>query len=175
MMMEENLLNKTMIIGITLLLTIAIMFFTVNSLDGFKANAQQPLPLQKQTISSIPHNAKGHQSHQIVNFQNQTDDIIYKGIVVFNSTAPVDIISYSNLNDKNATPSVKIWEVGNKKLIPKTLLKNSTNGTVAFEGNGVLAHTTQSNSYKVTFTINDSSTNRTPGTIVLGPLSNIFR
>ena len=174
MTMEENRLNKT-IIGITLLLTITIMLFTVNSLVEIKANAQQSKPSLKQTISSIPHNAKGHQSHQIVNFQNLTDDIIYKGTVSFNSTEPVDIISYTNLNDQNTTHSVKIWEVGNKKLVPKTLLKDSTNGTVAFEGNGILAHNIKSNPYKVTFIINDTATNRTPGTIVLGPLLKIFR
>jgi hypothetical protein len=174
MTMEENRLNKT-IIGIALLLTITIMFFSLNSLVEIKANAQQSQPLQKQTISSIPHNAKGHQSHQIVNFQNLTDDIIYKGTVVFNSTAPVDIISYTNLNDQNTTHSVKIWEVGDKKLIPKTLLKDSTNGTVAFEGNGILAHSIKSNPYKVTFIINDTATNGTYRTIVLGPLLKIFR
>ena len=174
MTMEENRLNKT-IVGVSLLLIITIMLFSLNSLVEIIANAQQFQPLQKQTISSIPHNAKGHQSHQIVNFQNLTDDIIYKGTIVFNSTEPVDIISYTNLNDQNTTHSVKIWEVGNKKLIPKTLLKNSTNGTVAFEGNGILAHTIKSNPYKITFIINDTATNRTPGTIILGPLLNIFR
>lgn len=172
--MEEHRLNKT-IIGIALLLTITIMLFTSNSLVEIIANAQQSQPSQKQTIPSIPHNAKGHQSHQIVNFQNLTDDIIYKGTVVFNSTTPVDIISYSTLNDQNTTHSVKIWEVGDKKLVPKTLLKDSTNGTVAFEGNGILAHSIKINPYKVTFIINDTATNRTPETIALGPLLKIFR
>lgn len=174
--MEKNNINKALIFGLTLLLTITIVFILNNSFADTDAYGQQSYSVQKQTLSSIPHNAKGHQSHQIVNFQNPTDDVIYKGTVVFNSTKPVDIVSYKELAaDQNSNSTVKIWEVGNKKFVPETLLSNSTGGTVNFEGNGVLAHNTQSSPYKVTFVINSTSTNSNNNSLVLGPLLNIFK
>ena len=163
----------------TLVFTVFSILFGVLVLAVWSnpyAHAQQSSSFQRQTLSSIPHNAKGHQSHQIVNFQNSTDDIIYKGTVVFNSTKPVDIISYTALKgEQNTNSTVKFWEVGDKKFIPKTLLRNATHGTVSFEGDGIIAHSTQSNPYRVTFVINASPVNNTQGTIVLGPLLKIFR
>jgi hypothetical protein len=53
-------------------------------------------------------------------------------------------------------------------------MKNSTIGNVSFEGNGIIAHSTQSTPYKVTFTTNSTFANNTTGNIVLGPLMKIF-
>ena len=176
-MIQKNIIcNRKLLFASSILLTITIIFTMGNLLLENKIIAQQQQQQKQQTLSSIPHNAKGHESHQIVNFIDLNDSVIYKGTVAFNSSKPVDIISYTEATGNQTTNStIKFWEIGDKKFIPKTLLKNSTNGNVSFEGNGIIAHSTQSNPYKVTFTTNSNSTKNMEGTIVLGPLLKIFR
>jgi hypothetical protein len=177
MIKQQKTLNKILVFGIFAILVLGITITVGNILVGNnKIQAQkQPQQIEK-TQTSIPHNAKGHESHQIVNFQNSSDGITYKGIVLFNSSKPIDIISYTEMTgQQNTNATVKIWEVGDKKFIPKTLLKNATKGTVDFMGSGVLAHSTQSNPYSVTFTINATSLNNAGGSISLSPLLKIFK
>jgi redox-regulated HSP33 family molecular chaperone len=47
---------------------------------------------EQQTQNSVQHNAIGHGSHQVVNLQNASEGVVYKGIVSFNSSELVDII-----------------------------------------------------------------------------------
>jgi hypothetical protein len=179
MLKQQKTLNKILLVaGIFALLVIGITTTIGNILiSNNKIQAQKQPQLIEKTQSSIPHNAKGHESHQIVNFQNSSDGITYKGTVFFNSSKPIDIISYTETTgqQKNTNTTVKIWEVGDKKFIPKTLLKNATKGIVDFDGSGVLAHSTQSIPYRVTFTINATALNGAEGSISLGPLLKIFR
>ncbi len=172
MLRQKHISNKTLAYGLFIVLISGITLSINNTLtENNKIQAQQ-----QQTHSSIPHNAKGHEPHQIVNFQNSSDSKIYKGTVIFKSSKHVDIISYKEMTgQQNANTPIKIWEVGNKKFIPKTLLKNVTKGTVDFEGSGILAHSAQSNPYNVTFTINATSVNSTGGSISLSPLLKIFK
>lgn len=172
---QKNFSNKTLTLGLIVLL-IYVMSLTINNIFIINNTVQAQQQHIHHTQTSIPHNAKGHESHQVVNFQNSSDGIVYKGTVIFNSSKPVDIISYNELTgQQNANKTIKFWEIGDKKFITKTLLKNVTKGTVNFEGSGILAHSTKSNPYNVTFTINDISVNSTGGSITLGPLLKIFR
>jgi hypothetical protein len=177
MLKQQKTLNKILVSSIFAILVIGITTTIGNVLvSNNKIQAQKQPQLIEKTQPSIPHNAKGHESHQIVNFQNSSDGITYKGTVFFNSSKPIDIISYTETTgQQNTNTTVKIWEVGDKKFIPKTLLKNATKGTVDFDGSGVLAHSAQSNPYRVTFTINATSQNNAEGSISLGPLLKIFK
>jgi hypothetical protein len=149
-------LSIVLIAGITLSMGIAL------TAEDSKAQAQQQQQQQNQTQASIPHNAKGHESHQIVNFQNSSDGVTYTGTVTFNSSKPVDVISFEDITGKqNANTTIKIWESGDKKLLPITLLKNVTEGSVQFNGSGILAHSAQSSPYNVTFTLNATAVNGT--------------
>ena len=75
-----------------------------------KAHAQQPQQQQNQTQASILHNAKGHESRQIVNFQNSSDGVTCAGTVTFNSSKPVDVISFEDITGKqDANTTIKIW------------------------------------------------------------------
>ncbi|MDQ6723896.1 MAG: hypothetical protein M3Z01_06500 [Thermoproteota archaeon] len=176
MLRQKHISNKTLAYGLFVVLISGITLSIDNILtENNKIQAQQQQQ-QQQIRSSIPHNAKGHESHQIVNFQNSSDSKNYKGTVIFNSSKHVDIISYKEMTgQQNTNTTTKVWEVGNKKFIPKTLLKNVTKGTVDFEGSGILAHSAQSNPYNVTFTINATSVNSTGGSISLTPLLKIFK
>jgi hypothetical protein len=151
-------LSMVLVAGITLSMGIAL------TAGDSKAQAQQQQQQQQQnqTQASIPHNAKGHESHQIVNFQNSSDGVTYTGTVTFNSSKPVDVISFEDITGKqNANTTIKIWESGDKKLLPITLLKNVTEGSVQFNGSGILAHSAQSSPYNVTFTLNATAENST--------------
>ncbi len=126
-----------------------------------KILAQQPQPQQNQ--SSVPHNAKGHQSHQVVIFQNSSDGVRYSGAVTFNLSKPADVISFEDVTEKQPTNTTKIWEVGDKKFATTTLLKNATQGSVNFNGSGILAHSTQGDLYNGTFILNDTVINNSEG------------
>ena len=129
--------------------------------DSISAKAQQQ---NQQTQDSVQHSAVGHESHQIVNLQNASEAIEYKGVVTFNSTKPVDIISYEDVTshiDANAT--VKIWDVDGKKYATQLLLNNASEGTVNFQGAGILTHSPSTDPYRVTFSINAASLNGTNG------------
>ena len=123
-------------------------------MDNNNALAQQ----QQQNQTSIPHNAKGHQSHQVIIFQNPSDDVRYTGTVTFKLSKPADVISFEDITGKQPTTNTtKTWEVGDKIFATKTLAKNVTQGSVNFNGSGVTAHSTQSDLYNGTFTINDTA------------------
>ncbi|MBA3977609.1 MAG: hypothetical protein H0X50_05385 [Nitrosopumilus sp.] len=118
---------------------------------------QEQQQQQQQNQSSIPHNAKGHQSHQVVIFQNSSDGVRYSGTVTFNLSKPADVISFDDVTGKQPTNNTKIWEVGDKKFATTTLLKNVTQGSVNFNGSGILAHSTQSDLYNGSFTLNSTA------------------
>ena len=123
--------------------------------DGNNVLAQQ----QQNNQTSIPHNAKGHESHQVIIFQNSTDGLKYTGKVTFHLSKPADLISFEEVTDgqQPANATKKIWEVGDKKFVPSTLLKNVTDGSIGFNGSGILAHSTSGDKYTGSFTLNDTA------------------
>jgi len=82
-------------------------------------------------------------------------------MVTFSLSKPADVISFHEITDgrqpTNATK--KIWEVGDKKFVPSTLLKNVTEGSISFNGSGILAHSTSGDKYTGSFTLNDTAIN----------------
>jgi hypothetical protein len=52
---------------------------------------------QQNNQTSIPHNAKGHESHQVIIFQNSSDGLKYTGMVTFSLSKPADIISFEEI------------------------------------------------------------------------------
>ncbi|WP_458719580.1 hypothetical protein [Candidatus Nitrosocosmicus sp. R] len=122
-------------------------------------NGNKVLGLSEQNNqTSIPHNAKGHESHQVIIFQNSSDGLKYTGMVTFSLSKPVDVISFEEVtNGQPVNATKKIWEVGDKKFVPRTLLKNVTEGSVSFNGSGILAHSTAGDKYTGSFTLNDTA------------------
>ena len=179
MALQKKVSNKVLLFGFFILLGCILFCSSANTSvinDVFGQQNTNPDHQSYTTLDSIPHNAKGHAAHQVVNFVNPIDDNIYKGTVKFNSSVPVDIISYIKLKDQqNINPKTKIWDVDNIKYVPNTLLKNVTSGTLNFNASGILAHNEKGQHYKVTFTINDISTTNNGGSLTLGPLIKIFR
>ena len=150
----KNLSEKSLSLGLLLVAIVGIAFATSTSI----LNNNQLEAQQQQTQTSMPHNAKGHESHQAVQLQNASQGVVYNGTVTFNSSKPVDIIAYDDVTgqqlQQNTSATATVWEVNGNKYAPKTLMKNVTEGTVNFEGAGILTHSTLSQPYTVTFTIN---------------------
>ncbi len=153
---QTNFTKKTMVYGLFIAVVAGSAFVLGTTLiENNNALAQQQ---QQQNQTSIPHNAKGHQSHQVIIFQNASDGVRYTGTVTFNLSKPADVISFDEITGKQpATNTTKTWEVGNKTFATKTLAKNVTQGSVNFNGSGVIAHSTQSDIYNGTFTLNDTA------------------
>ena len=151
---DKNLPEQSLSLGLLLVAIVGIAFATSTSiLNNNQLEAQQ----QQQTQTSMPHNAKGHESHQAVQLQNASQGVVYNGTVTFNTSKPVDIIAYDDVTgqqQQNTSATANVWDVNGNKFAPKTLMKNVTEGTVNFEGAGILTHSTLSQPYTVTFTIN---------------------
>ncbi len=145
--------NKTLFCSLIIALIAGLSFGIGSTLtENNKSMAQQQQTQQNQ--SSVPHNAKGHESHQVIVFQDSSDGIRYSGTVAFNLSKPADVILFEDITGKQPPNTTKVWEVGNKQFVPKTLLKNATSGSVNFEGSGIMAHNTQGESYNGTFIMN---------------------
>ena len=119
-----------------------------------QAEAQSATFIRKVTGSwvqtSSPHNAEGHNAHQVVNFFNPQPNAIYNVKVTFTASKGVDIIAYYDVTGQNIT-GVKTWKVGDNTYATTTLMKNVTSGTVDFVGSGLLAHSTDSDQYTVAY------------------------
>lgn len=148
---SENSLTIAIVIAIVTMSGVTLESANTDKFLGNQVHAQQQQ--QQMTLASIPHNAKGHESHQVVNLQNATEGSVYTGTVTFNSSKPVDIMAYEDVTGKNTNSTVKIWEVDSKKFATKTLAKNATQGTLGFQGTGLVTHSASSEPYTVTYEI----------------------
>jgi hypothetical protein len=151
---NKNLSEISLSLGLLIVAILGIAFATSTSiLNNNQLEAQQQ---QQQSQTSMPHNAKGHESHQAVQMINSSQGVVYNGTVTFNTSKPVDIIAIEDVTgqQQNVSATANVWDVNGNKFAPKTLMKNVTEGTANFQGAGILTHSTSSQPYNATFTIN---------------------
>ncbi|HJT85897.1 MAG TPA: hypothetical protein VJ697_15545 [Nitrososphaeraceae archaeon] len=147
----KSLAGKFLIL--TILITGVLLSFSITSISA----QQDPMLQETQMKQSVPHNALGHESHQVVQFLEPKNNTLYKGIITFSSTIPVDIIAYhdiSNFSDKINKTTIKPWIIDGKTFAPTTILKNVTSGTVDFIGSGIITHIPYNQTYDVVYSIN---------------------
>ena len=148
--MYKCLVGKFLIL--TILITGILLPFSITSISS-----QQDFMLHEtQMKQSVPHSALGHESHQVVQFLEPKNNTLYKGIITFSSTIPVDIIAYhdiSNISDKINKTTIKPWIIDGKTFAPTTILKNVTSGTVDFIGSGITTHIPYNQTYDVVYSI----------------------
>ena len=146
----KSLTGKFLIL--TILITGILLPFSITSIS-----AQQDSILHETQIKqSLPHSALGHESHQVVQFLEPKNNTLYKGIITFSSTIPVDIIAYhdiSNMSDKINKTTIKPWIIDEKTFAPTPILKNVTSGTVDFIGSGITTHIPYNQTYDVVYSI----------------------
>jgi hypothetical protein len=149
MISERNTSAQSLAIGF-LIVVIAGMVVLLD--NNYQTQAQQQP--QESAQRSVQHTAKGHESHQVVHLQNVSEGTVYKGTVTFNSSKPVDIIAYEDITGQTSNGTGKVWDMDGKQYAAKTLMTNVTDGTVNFQGAGILTHAASSDPYQVTFSIN---------------------
>lgn len=117
-----------------------------------------------QIKESVPHKAIGHESHQVVQFIEPKNNTLYKGIITFTSSIPIDIIAYhdiTNFAEKLNQTTIKPWILDGKTFVPTTIMKNVTSGTVDFIASGITTHIPYNQSYDVVYSIHATPLNKT--------------
>jgi hypothetical protein len=149
-------LSKSLNIPLLILSTLVIGG-SLLSYTTILISAQQDTTFHNTEIKkSVTHNAVGHESHQVVQFVEPKNNTLYKGIITFTSSIPVDIIAYhdiSNSADKLNKTAIKPWIVNGKTFAPTTIMKNVTSGTVDFIGSGITTHIPYNQTYDVVYSI----------------------
>ena len=141
---------------IPLLVLSALIMGSLLSYSIISISAQQDTTTISKIKKSVPHNAVGHESHQVVQFVEPLNNTLYKGIVTFTSSIPIDIIAYhdiSNIADKLNKTVIKPWTANGKTFVPTTIMKNATSGTVDFIGSGITTHIPYNQTYDVAYSI----------------------
>lgn len=137
---------------LTILITGLLLPYSVIS-----TSAQQDKMLHETQIKkSVTHNAVGHESHQVVQFLEPKNNTLYKGIITFTSSIPIDVIAYhdvSNIADKLNKTVIKPWIINGKTFVPTTIIKNATTGTVNFIGSGITTHIPYNQTYDVVYSV----------------------
>jgi len=157
------------IFSLTVLLTFGIGNNPYLNPNIAAAQLSENMEIINNNISSVPHDVKGHEGHQVVKFLGDgLEANNHVGVVSFNSSKPVDIIAYSEIANNNSTTTAannnstttastpkKIWYTETNQFEPETLLKNVSNGSVNFDSNGILAHRPSNDTFFVNFTLSN--------------------
>lgn len=149
MYLKRNFHRKVSFYSLILILLAGVIMHFGFISDSSKVMAQQ------ENKSSVPHSAKGHENHQVIIFQNSSGGIKYSGTLTFNLSKVADIISFDDMTGKDTSNFSKIWYSGDKELIPTTLLKNVTDGSVGFKADGILAHSTEPDPFSASFVLSN--------------------
>jgi hypothetical protein len=164
---NNNRKNSKSNFHIVLFLIVSTSFLGVLfSYSTISISAQQDTMLHDaQTKKSVTHKAIGHESHQVVDFVEPKDNILYNGTITFKSSIPVDIIVYNDTsivadNTNANSTNIKPWKISEKTFVPTTIMKNATSGTIDFRGSGITTHIPYNQTYDVTY-----STKATPSSI----------
>jgi hypothetical protein len=158
-----SMLNRTSFISILAAIAVFLMIiptstipelsnYTVLAVEKEKGNTQQ----QQQNQTSLQHNAKGHQNHQVVNLQYPIENALYNGSVIFKASKPVDIIAYNATMGLKNSEAANTWDINGTIYKPITLLQNSSEGNLKFHASGLVTYSPLSQPYTVTFNINST-------------------
>jgi hypothetical protein len=161
-------LSKSILISLLVMSTLMIgsLLLSYSTIQIFAQSAatEKTLFHNTQVKKSMAHNAIGHESHQVVQFIEPKNNTLYKGIITFTSSIPIDIIAYhdiSNIADTVNKTSIKPWLVDGKTFIPTTIMKNVTSGAVDFISSGITTHIPYSQTYDVVYSIDATPFNKT--------------
>jgi hypothetical protein len=146
----------------SLLLTIvALLLF--NPILLISAQQDNTTTLSNTEIKkSVTHNAVGHESHQVVQLIEPKNNTLYKGIITFTSSIPIDVIAYhdvSKVADQLNKTAIKPWIVNGKTFVPTIIMKNVTSGTVDFVGSGIATHIPYNQTYDVVYSLHTTPFN----------------
>ena len=153
----ESITSKSKLVTASLLVSsLLIIVLSILTLPTPIFGQNDAINNNNQVKHSIPHNAVGHESHQVVQFVEPKDNTIFDGSITFKSSIPVDIIVYNDTSivaDNTNNTNIKPWKIDEKTFVPTTIMKNATSGTIDFRGSGITTHIPYNQTYDVTYTI----------------------
>lgn len=163
---RQTSMSKSLIISLLIMSTIMICsLLSSSTISIFAQSAVEDTMFHNtQVKKSVAHNAIGHESHQVVQFIEPKNNTLYKGIITFTSSIPIDIIAYhdiSNIADTVNKTTIKPWVVDGKTYAPTTIMKNITSGTIDFIGSGITTHIPYNQTYDVVYSIHATPFNIT--------------
>ena len=166
---RKPLMSKSILISVLVLSTLMIgsLLLSYSTIPNFTQSAtaeEDTMFHNTQVKKSMAHNAIGHESHQVVQFIEPKNNTLYKGIITFTSSIPIDIIAYhdiSNIVDTVNKTAIKPWLVDGKTFAPTTIMKNVTSGTVDFIASGITTHIPYNQTYDVVYSIHATPFNIT--------------
>jgi hypothetical protein len=154
---KEKIASISKLVIVPLLVSsLLIIVLSISNLPTQIFGQNDTINNDNQVKHSIPHNAVGHESHQVVQFVEPKDNTIVDGSITFKSSIPVDIIVYNDTSivaDNTNNTNIKTWKIDEKTFVPTTLMKNATSGTIDFRGSGITTHIPYNQTYDVTYTI----------------------
>lgn len=169
MVIEKTSMSKSILISLLVLSTLMIgsLLLSYSTIQIFAQSAaaeEDTMFHNTQVKKSMAHNAIGHESHQVVQFIEPKNNTLYKGIITFTSSIPIDIIAYhdiSKIADTVNKTAIKPWLVNGKTFAPTTIMKNVTSGTVDFIASGITTHIPYNQTYDVVYSIHATPFNIT--------------
>ena len=123
-------------------------------------NMSQPAPSMPSTwitktgtLSSVQDPGQGHESHQLAVVLAPSDKI-YSGIISWTSSAPMQIVELTGPIESGDDKGQPIWTTDGKTKFALTLINvNKTTGSIAFTGNALAFHLSQSITFDVSYAV----------------------
>ena len=155
--MSKSILISYLVLSTLMISSLLLSYSTIPIFAQSAAAAEEDRMFHNtQVKKSMAHNALGHESHQVVQFIEPKNNTLYKGIITFTSSIPIDIIAYhdiSNIVDTVNKTAIKPWLVDGKTFAPTIIMKNVTSGTVDFISSGITTHIPYNQTYDVVYSI----------------------
>ena len=106
------------------------------------------------TVTSVQDPGIGHESHQLALILPPNNGAIYKGVISWTSSEPLQIAELSGPLAQGDDKGQPIWTVDGKTKYALTLVNvNETSGSFEFTGNALALHYSQSTPFTVTYAV----------------------
>ncbi len=139
-----------MIASIAIIVILGLAMLAPATLDQNASAKHFKRISQTITQESVQHAALGHESHQQVELLKLLDEVIYRGAFTYTSSKAVDIFVYHEL--KGEAKGIATVNIDGKEYAFNKIFSGQ-GGTVRFVGNGLIAHSPDSEKYTVTVSI----------------------
>ena len=162
--MSKSILISLLVLSTLMIGSLLLSYSTIPNFTQAASAEEDTMFHNTQVKKSMAHNAIGHESHQVVQFIEPKNNTLYKGIITFTSSIPIDIIAYhdiSKIADTVNKTAIKPWLVDGKTFAPTTIMKNVTSGTVDFIASGITTHIPYNQTYDVVYSIHATPFNIT--------------
>ncbi len=142
---------------IIIIIAIAIVITSIIAIPSFTEQFVDAKSLKKihftQTISSSQDPGKGHESHQIAIILSPNEGTLYDGSLTYTASEPVKVAILHEILTEQAKGQ-PTWTVDGKTMYGLSVIEPELNsGTLEFTGAALALHSTKSNEFTVTVSV----------------------